>query len=172
MRNNMKCRRWQDMARCYITSVMGDPRQHEHSERSLLPHCSLHSPLLLLYHSSHPFAHSLSYPLSTPKAQCLLSLLSGGGAYHANKHFPCFVYSSMTVWFVNDELEMICNKRKLGALHVRFSWKDCERAMESLSKGQPQWRTEGGLGGGGSNPPRNSKGPPKSCQIQPDCENY
>jgi len=30
-----------------------------------------------------------------------------------------------------------------------------------------QWRTEGG----GSNPLRNSEGPPKSCQKQPDCEN-
>ena len=34
-----------------------------------------------------------------------------------------------------------------------------------------QWRTEG-CGLGGSNPPlRNSEGPPKSCQTQPDCEN-
>ena len=33
-----------------------------------------------------------------------------------------------------------------------------------------QWRTEGsGFGGGGSTPPpRNSEGPPKSCQTQPD----
>ena len=29
-----------------------------------------------------------------------------------------------------------------------------------------QWRTEGGLGC--SNPPRNSEGPPKLCQTQPD----
>ena len=28
----------------------------------------------------------------------------------------------------------------------------------------------GGLGC--SNPPRNSEGPPKSCQTQPDCENF
>ena len=28
-----------------------------------------------------------------------------------------------------------------------------------------------GRGLGGSNPPRNSEGPPKSCQTQPDCEN-
>ena len=35
-----------------------------------------------------------------------------------------------------------------------------------------QWRT-GGEGLGCSIPPtpRNSKGPPKSCQTQPDCEN-
>jgi len=34
-----------------------------------------------------------------------------------------------------------------------------------------QWRTE--RGGGCSNRPlpRNSEGPPKSCQTQPDCEN-
>ena len=32
-----------------------------------------------------------------------------------------------------------------------------------------QCRTEGELGG--SNPPRNSEGPPKSCQTQPECEN-
>ena len=31
---------------------------------------------------------------------------------------------------------------------------------------QTQWRTEGGF-----KPPRNSEGPPKSCQTQPDCEN-
>ena len=32
-----------------------------------------------------------------------------------------------------------------------------------------QWRAEGGFGG--FNPPRNSEGPPKSCQTQTDCEN-
>jgi len=33
-----------------------------------------------------------------------------------------------------------------------------------------QWRTEGGLGG--STPlPQNSKGPPKSCQTEPDFKN-
>ena len=32
------------------------------------------------------------------------------------------------------------------------------------------WRTEGGVGGF-KPPPRNSEGPPKSCQTQPDCEN-
>ena len=37
---------------------------------------------------------------------------------------------------------------------------------------EPVAYREGGLGGGGSNPPspRNSEGPPKSCQTQPDCE--
>ena len=35
-----------------------------------------------------------------------------------------------------------------------------------------QWRTEGWGGLRCSNPPpRNSEGPPKSCQTQPDCEN-
>jgi len=37
-----------------------------------------------------------------------------------------------------------------------------------------QWRTERGGGGWGClnpPPPRNSEGPPKSCQTQPDCEN-
>jgi len=34
-----------------------------------------------------------------------------------------------------------------------------------------QWRTEGGFGVLNPPPLRNSKGPPKSCQIQPDCEN-
>jgi hypothetical protein len=38
-----------------------------------------------------------------------------------------------------------------------------------------QWHTEGGGGGcirGFKHPPsRNSEGPPKSCQTQPDCEN-
>jgi len=33
-----------------------------------------------------------------------------------------------------------------------------------------QWRTEGGLGVQPPLPPRNSEGPPKSCQTQPDCE--
>jgi len=32
-----------------------------------------------------------------------------------------------------------------------------------------RWRTEGG-GLGGSNPLRNSEGPPISCRTQPDCE--
>ena len=32
------------------------------------------------------------------------------------------------------------------------------------------WRTEG-RGFGPPPPPRNSEGPPKSCQTQPDCEN-
>ena len=35
-----------------------------------------------------------------------------------------------------------------------------------------QWHTKGRVGLGGLNPPpRNSEGPPKSCQTQPDCEN-
>ena len=34
-----------------------------------------------------------------------------------------------------------------------------------------QWRTEEGGGWGFNPPPRNSEVPPKSCQIQPDCEN-
>jgi len=34
-----------------------------------------------------------------------------------------------------------------------------------------QWRTEWGLGCSTPPPPRNSEGPPKSCQTQPDCEN-
>ena len=34
---------------------------------------------------------------------------------------------------------------------------------------QYQWRTEGGVWV--FKPPRNSEGPPKSCQTQPDCEN-
>ena len=34
-----------------------------------------------------------------------------------------------------------------------------------------QWRTEGGFGGSTPPSPLNSEGPPKSCQIQPDCEN-
>ena len=34
-----------------------------------------------------------------------------------------------------------------------------------------QWRTEGGGVWGGSTPPRNFEGPPKSCQTQPDSEN-
>ena len=35
-----------------------------------------------------------------------------------------------------------------------------------------QWRTEGGFRGFNPPPhPRNSEGPPKSCQTQPDCEN-
>ena len=38
-----------------------------------------------------------------------------------------------------------------------------------------QWRTEGGGGVGlgvQTPPPRNSEGPPKSCQTQPDCEKF
>jgi len=34
-----------------------------------------------------------------------------------------------------------------------------------------QRRTEGGFGGSNPPPPGNSEGPPKSCQIQPECEN-
>jgi len=35
-----------------------------------------------------------------------------------------------------------------------------------------QWHTEGGgVWGVQTPPPRNSEGPPKSCQTQPDCEN-
>ena len=34
-----------------------------------------------------------------------------------------------------------------------------------------QWRTEGGGGVFNPPPPRNSEGPPKSYQTQPDCEN-
>ena len=34
-----------------------------------------------------------------------------------------------------------------------------------------QWRAEGGFGRFNPPPPRNSEGPPKSCQTQPDCEN-
>jgi len=34
-----------------------------------------------------------------------------------------------------------------------------------------QWHTERGFGGLNPLPPRNSEGPPKSCQTQPDCEN-
>ena len=35
-----------------------------------------------------------------------------------------------------------------------------------------QWRTEGGEVSAIQTPhPRNSEGPPKSCQTQPDCEN-
>ena len=34
-----------------------------------------------------------------------------------------------------------------------------------------QWRTEGGFGVFKIPPQKNSEGPPKSCQSQPDCEN-
>jgi len=34
-----------------------------------------------------------------------------------------------------------------------------------------QWRSEGGGGVGVFKPPRNSEGPSKSCQTQPNCEN-
>ena len=45
------------------------------------------------------------------------------------------------------------------------------RTSRSLSanKADTQWRTEGGCS---TPPPRNSEGPPKSCQIQPNYENY
>jgi len=36
--------------------------------------------------------------------------------------------------------------------------------------GTDQWRTEGGILEGSTPPPRNSEGPPKSYQTQPDCE--
>ena len=42
--------------------------------------------------------------------------------------------------------------------------------IEQVQIGSDQWRTEGGVFGG-STPPRNSEGPPKSCKTQPDCEN-
>ena len=40
----------------------------------------------------------------------------------------------------------------------------------SIMSGE-QWRTERGEFGVFNPPPRNSDGPPKSCQTQPDCEN-
>jgi hypothetical protein len=56
-----------------------------------------------------------------------------------------------------------------------FSKQNHEAPIIQFSSPPIQWRTEGGGGGavwGGSNsPPRNSEGPPKSCQTQPDCEN-
>jgi len=53
-----------------------------------------------------------------------------------------------------------------------------KKGMATTKGNAMQWRTEGRFGGGGSSPhptptptPRNFKGPPKSCQTQPDCEN-
>ena len=53
------------------------------------------------------------------------------------------------------------------------SWAADKGWSSSLEVGRGadnRWRTEGGLGGS-TPPPRNSEGPPKSCQTQPDCEN-
>jgi len=59
-------------------------------------------------------------------------------------------------------------------------WFSCVCAVEGFRKMSEakstciiwhQWRTEGGLGGFKPPPPRNSEGPTKSCQTQPDCEN-
>ena len=51
---------------------------------------------------------------------------------------------------------------------------DCEvTASSDLSNSSPphQWRTQGGVSGVQTPPsPRNSEGPPKSCQTQRDCE--
>ena len=62
-------------------------------------------------------------------------------------------------------------KNTLGAMMFRmfFSSKGSNRCWLLALYDTPQWRTEGGVGV--LNPPRNSEGPPKSCQIQPDCEN-
>ena len=63
----------------------------------------------------------------------------------------------------------------VGRTLVRFGLQcHTERWLDGWMDGQMQWRTEGGRFGGGFNPPppRNSEGPPKSCQTQPDCENF
>ena len=54
------------------------------------------------------------------------------------------------------------NTAMLSVPHKRLSRPDI--------MGLKQWRTEGGFGVFNP-PPRNSEGPPKSCQTQPDCEN-
>ena len=56
--------------------------------------------------------------------------------------------------------------------HLVMQWQvaHCLQFLEVLI-GSQQWRTEGR---GGFQPPphpRNSEGPPKSYQTQPDCEN-
>jgi len=48
--------------------------------------------------------------------------------------------------------------------HVNLSGEGCKCRYE-----HSQWRTEGsGFGGGFKSPSRNSEGPLKSCQTQPD----
>jgi len=57
----------------------------------------------------------------------------------------------------------------VDVLHTVLHFTVCAGTKSDLV----QWRTEGGGLGGIKLPPnpRNSEGPPKSCQTQPDCEN-
>ena len=50
--------------------------------------------------------------------------------------------------------------------HPRVCWLIHRSQFTKSSDRDQQWRTEGGLGC--STPPRNSEGPPKSCQTQPN----
>ena len=63
--------------------------------------------------------------------------------------------------------------RLLLWIHTSAFWDDAMQAGRRVPTlfflGGGQWRTREGLGV--PNPHRNSEGPPKSCQIQPDCEN-
>ena len=56
----------------------------------------------------------------------------------------------------------------------RYTYKKngkCWRTVSCASRLHTQWHTEWGGLGCSNTPPWNSKGPPKSCRTQPDCEN-
>ena len=81
---------------------------------------------------------------------------------HHTGHLSITRQRSVNVTQLKEIINVIGKAKTLGS---DASFK--EEAFGSVS--HSQWRTEGGLGC--STPPRNSEGPPKSCQTQPDSEN-
>jgi len=60
-----------------------------------------------------------------------------------------------------------CNTKLCTAPKMKCTFFACRKLLIKTAR---QWRTDGGLGSSNP-PPRNSEGPPKSCQTQPNCEN-
>ena len=89
-------------------------------------------------------------------------------SHRVNHDIYIYIYIYMRVW--------VCLGPCFNFWTYRFSenmaWTLCHQWRQSqcctfwFSTG-----SSGVPGGGPSTPPQNSKGPPKSCQTQPDCEN-
>ena len=117
-------------------------------------------PLFLIPLFPTPFINGLfSYSISRYLIHSSLLLSVGAVSFR----FPLLRHSGLAL--SKSEVRNIWRRASTAAGKAPSVW------WQGYGVRSGQWHTEGGLGCS-TPPPRNSEGPPKSCQTQSDCENY